>query len=275
MLGAMIKAHGGAVGGAIAAWAAAMGRAALDLVLPPRCLACGAIVAEPRTLCLGCWQGLTFIAEPVCAGCGVPFPVPLPAGSRCAACHARPWRFDRARAALVYDRASRPMILRFKHADRLDLAPAFAGWMARAGSQLLAEADLIAAVPLHRWRLLGRRYNQAAVLAMALGRLAGKPVCPDLLVRRRRTPSQGGLDPGQRRRNVEGAFAVRAAVRARVAGRRVLLVDDVNTTGATLSACAGVLKSAGAAAVDALTLARVPLATEERHVPDATPGGFS
>jgi ComF family protein len=175
----------------------------------------------------------------------------------CAGCIREPPAFDRARAALAYDDASRPLVLGLKHGDQTHAAPAYARWLQRAAGPLLAEADVIAPVPLHRWRLWHRRYNQAALLALALGRAGGVPVVPDLLVRRKRTPSQGGLNRTERRRNVRGAFVVRPGHAARVKGARVLLVDDVLTTGATVSECAKALRRAGAAAVDIAVLARV------------------
>jgi ComF family protein len=204
---------------------------------------------------------VTFLGPPLCRGCGFPFELapaaPAAEGALCAACHADPPAFDRARAVMAYDAGSRGLVLAFKHADRTEAAPPFARWMARAGAELLAEADVIAPVPLHRWRLLARRYNQAALLANQLGRLSGLPVVPDLLVRRRNTPSQGRLSAAGRSRNVAGAFAVHPRHAARVRGRCVLLVDDVLTTGATVAACTRVLRRAGAGQVDVLTLARV------------------
>lgn len=234
-----------------------MARMAVDAVLPPLCLSCGAQVAEPGVLCAECWAKVGFLSAPCCAACGHPFDFDAGPGALCGRCTAEapPWR--RARAVLRYDEHSRPLILRFKHADRLEGAPAFARWMARAGAEMLAEAEIIVPVPLHRWRLLARRYNQAALLALALGRLSGKAVAPDLLLRTRRTEVQGHLGRDERRRNVRGAFAVKPG--AAVAGRTVLLVDDVLTTGATLGECARVLAGAGAAAVDVLTLGRVVL----------------
>jgi ComF family protein len=163
--------------------------------------------------------------------------------------------YDRARAVFRYDDASRGLVLAFKHGDRIDAAPAYARWLARAGGALIEGADLIAPVPLHWTRLFHRRYNQSALLANALARLSGRPAAPDLLRRKRRTPSQGGLGRAERARNVRNAFAVRRGVS--VEGKRVLLVDDVLTTGATVEACAKTLLKSGAAAVDVLTLARV------------------
>ncbi len=156
-----------------------------------------------------------------------------------------------------YDQSSRALVLGFKYADRTEGAAGYGTWLARAGAGLVAEADLIAPVPLHWLRLFNRRFNQAALLAQALGRGAGVPVVADLLLRRRHTPSQGRLSPAQRRRNVAGAFAVKPARKALLEGRRVLLVDDVLTTGATVSACARTLRRGGAGAVDVLVLARV------------------
>jgi ComF family protein len=236
-------------------------RGLLDLQLPPRCLACGAVVAAEAPLCPACWPKLTFLAPPFCACCGLPFAHDLGAGALCGGCAARAPAFQRARAVFRYDDASRGLILAFKHGDRLDAVPAFARWLAGAGAALLAEADLVVPVPLHRRRLFQRRYNQAALLAQALARRGATPVATQLLLRRRNTPSQGHLRASQRRRNVAGAFAVAPGGAARLAGLRVLLVDDVFTTGATLEAAARPLLAAGARQVDCLTLARVVLAS--------------
>ncbi len=183
----------------------------------------------------------------------------MPDGAICGACAQLPPRFDRARAPLIYDDISRAMVLGFKHGDQTHATPAFAGWMARTGASLLAPDSLLVPVPLHRARLFRRRYNQAALLALALGRLTGIAVVPDLLIRRRRTPSQGTLSRDERQRNVRRAFAVRVGCAGMLAGRHVVLVDDVLTTGATAGECAATLKGAGAKAVDVLTLARVNL----------------
>jgi ComF family protein len=228
----------------------------LDIVLPPRCLSCGGSVGEHGQLCASCWAEVSFIAPPVCAACGTPFAFDGGPGALCGACIAARPPYGRARAVMRYDDGARALLLGFKHADRTDRAPALARWMARAGPELLAEADVIVPVPLHRWRLLHRRFNQSALLAHALGRIAGTPVAAGLLCRRRNTPPQGTLTRAQREDNVSGAFQVRAGQAVRVAGRRVLLVDDVLTTGATATACTEALLEAGARRVDLLMLAR-------------------
>lgn len=233
------------------------GIAVLDALLPPQCLSCRAIVDRPGRLCAACWRGMTFIAPPWCECCGLPFAVQAGPGMLCGDCIAGPRAFRHARAVLRYDDASRGPILAFKHGDRTDAAPAFARWILPVLGPLLDEADLVAAVPLHRWRLWRRRYNQAALLAQWLGRHGGREVVPDLLVRRRATPPQGHLSRAERARNVAGAFRVADRHRARVKGRRILLVDDVFTTGATVEACCRALRKAGASHVDVACLARV------------------
>lgn len=238
-------------------WALAVARSALDLVLPPLCLSCKAVVAEPGSLCAQCWSKITFLAPPHCAACGHPLEIDLGPDALCGACVEDPFPFRRARAVFRYDDASKSLILRFKHADRLEGAHAFARWMARAGAQLIEQADMIVPVPLHRWRLWSRRYNQAAILALGLGEQARRPVETGVLTRPRKTPPQGRLGRADRARNVRGAFAVPDAARAKIQGKSILLVDDVMTTGATLATCTDALKRAGAAHVDVLTLARV------------------
>lgn len=225
----------------------------LDILLPPRCLGCGEGLAGHGRLCAACWSGLAFITEPCCAACGYPFELSMPGGGLCGACTARrpPWR--RGRSALVYDDASRDLVLAFKRGDRTELAVPLAAMMVQAGGALLADCELVLPVPLHRGRLFARRFNQSALLSRAIARAGGLDHAPDLLVRVRATASQGGLDRRRRHSNVRGAFRLRRPVE----GRRVLLVDDVLTTGATAAAATRVLLAGGAAAVDVLTLARV------------------
>ncbi len=236
---------------------APLARSVLNAVLPVRCMACGTTVTDEGALCATCWDTLRFLGPPACACCGYPFEYEAPEQSLCAACVRGLPHYDRARAVFAYDDASRSLILSFKHADHTHQAPAFGRWLARAGNELLCDVDLIVPVPLHRWRLLSRRYNQSALLAQALGREAGKPVAVDLMTRRRRTQPQGRMSRSARIRNVRAAFAVRDSWQERLQESRILLLDDVLTTGATVEECARVLKRGGAASVDVLTLARV------------------
>ena len=225
----------------------------LDVVFPPQSIDGGPALAGG--LSPAAWSRIAWLDGPVCDGCGAPFEYDL--GVRCAACLARPRAFDRARAACLYDETSREPILKLKHADRTDLAPLMARWLSRAARDLLAEADAIAPVPLHPSRLLSRRYNQAAEIARPLSRLSGVPYLPDALVRRRATDSQGGKSGSGRKRNVAAAFEVPPGRARLVAGKRVLLIDDVLTTGATAEGCARALKAAGAVRVDVAVVARV------------------
>ncbi len=212
-------------------------------------------------MCPACWRELTFVAAPVCQVCGFGLLAEGagvgPAGDACGACASSPPRFDRARAMLAYDEASRPIIIAYKRASRLEATPLLTRWLQAAGRDLLQDADIIAPTPLHWRRLLGRRYNQAAELARRLAKSENIAYAPDLLRRTRATRSQAGLSPSGRRRNLTGAFKLNEQWRERISGRRILLVDDVFTTGATVERCAAVLKRGGADAVDVVTIARV------------------
>lgn len=230
---------------------------ALDFLLPPRCIATGETVAAHGTLSPAFWAQLTFIEEPCCARCGAPFTFQSSQGALCAPCMESPPVFDAARAALLYTDASRKLVVDFKYADKLHAVDTFAPWLLRAGAGLIAKADCLIPVPLHPRRLWARRYNQSALLAQAIGARAGKAVIEDGLLRLRHTPQQKGLSRAERLRNVKGAFAVNPRRLQNIAGARVLLIDDVLTTGATLNVCARALKDAHAATVDVLTLARV------------------
>lgn len=238
--------------------------AGIDLLLPPRCLACGEIVEAPGTFCPPCWSTLRFITPPICEACGLPFELPQPVGALCAACLAKPPRFS-ARAAFAYEGAARDVVLGLKHADRPHLAADMATQMVRTAGDWVTDG-VIVPVPLHRWRLWKRGYNQAAELAKALARRSGAPILVDALVRHRPTPSSQGLNPSERRRNVRGAFRVAERAKPRIAGRCIILVDDVFTTGATADACARMLLRAGAGSVKLLTLARVVRPADARHI---------
>ena len=235
-----------------------MGRAALDLLFPPLCMMCRKPVGEPGALCPDCWKNVSFIDGPACTSCGLPFEFDAGADTRCATCLANPPAFDRACSVMRYDEFSKGPILALKRADRHDVVPAFARWLERAGRDLITDADVIVPVPLHPVRLWTRRFNQSALLAQALARRARKPYEPLALKRTRSTPSQGEMPSAKaRRKNVRGAFRVEANRAAAVKARKVLLIDDVLTTGATVDACARALKRAGASKVAVLTLARV------------------
>ncbi len=235
-------------------------KAVVDLLLPPHCPTCDAAVDAAHGLCPECFARTGFVTEPCCITCGVPFASAEQAGPDrlCDPCKTEAPPFRRARAALRYDGQAKRLILPFKHADRIELAATLAPMMMRAGALLVREADLLVPVPLHRRRLRTRRYNQAAVLARALGRLSGRPVLPDGLARVRPTAPLGTMTASARRAEMDDAVVVRRSRRDRIAGRRVLLVDDVLTSGATAAACARALLHGGADSVDVLAAARVP-----------------
>jgi ComF family protein len=245
----------GAEHGAARAVCKAALRAAQDLIFPHHAFDLGHRTASPGLSADG-WAKVRFLEAPVCDGCGAPFEFDPGPAVRCPACEAQPRAFSRARAACLYDDASRDLILQFKHADRVDLGRLFSLWVGRAAADLIAEADVIAPVPMPALRLIRRRYNQAAEIARPLARRTGIAYAPGVL-QRRAGESQAGRSGAGRRRNVAGAFAAAKGARGRIEGRRVLLIDDVLTTGATAEACARALLKAGAKAVDLAVVARV------------------
>ena len=233
------------------------GRLALDVALPPLCPSCREPLGDGVGLCARCWSKVSFIEPPYCARLGIPFTYDPGPGLLSMEAIADPPAYDRARAALRYDDIARALVLTFKYGDRLDLAPMMGRWMARAGHELLAEADALIPVPLHWRRLWARRFNQSAALARAVSALCGVSVNDGALKRVRATPQQVGLSKTERAGNVQGAFRVPAEQKPHVAGKRVVLIDDVLTSGATADTCARALLRAGAAHVDVLVFARV------------------
>lgn len=228
-----------------------------DLILPPRCPVTGEIVPTQGTVAPKAWEGLGFISDPQCTCCGMPFEVEVEKGGLCGPCLAEPKTYNRARAALIYNDASRAMILAFKHGDQTHLTRAFLPWLKQGAAELIESDTVLVPVPLHWSRLLKRRYNQAALLAAGLARSEKLPHWPAALQRERRTPPQGHLTRSEREKNVRAAFRVNKKYTQRITGRNIILVDDVYTTGATISECAKILYAAGAARVDVLALARV------------------
>ena len=227
------------------------------LLFPPSCPSCRRLVAEPFTLCGACWPKLRFIERPWCEVLGTPFSHEMGEGILSADAIANPPPFSRARSAVSYTGVARQMVQNLKFGDRTELAPTMACWMMRAGGEMVAGADAVVPVPLHRGRFFRRRFNQSAELARALCALSGRPFLPDAVARVRATRQQVGLGARAREDNMRGAFLVPPAAEISIRGRRIVLVDDVYTTGATVSAVTRALRRAGAAEVDVLTFARV------------------
>lgn len=229
----------------------------LNLLFPPRCIACGAMTDAAHGLCVSCFTSLRLISHPQCDCCGLPFESdPLMEGALCGLCIGEMPLYSKARSAFVYDDTSRSMITQFKYSDRVERARSYGAWLARAGTEAIANSDVIIPVPLHIIRMLHRRYNQAALLAFALSDRIGLDVWPDGLLRVRHTPPQASLDRAARLENVKLAFAINPRYADALAGKRILLIDDVMTTGATIVACTKALLGAQVAQVNVLTLAR-------------------
>jgi ComF family protein len=228
----------------------------LDFALPPRCPGCGAITGLQHSFCVDCWRALDFLAEPCCVRCGLPFAYAQGDGVECGSCISAPPAFDRLRAAVAYGPIARQVALKLKYGGRPGVAETLARLLQRQMSGFPDDA-LIAPVPLHRWRIWKRGYNQAALIASALARHGGRPLTLDLLERIKPTPSMRGLGRRERALAVRGAFRVRREHKDALGGRSVLLVDDVYTSGATANACARALKKAGAGQVNIICWARV------------------
>ena len=229
-------------------------RQMLGWALPPRCAGCGVPVGADHRFCADCWTALRFLGPPWCAACNRPFAFDRGAGALCGACLSQLPRHGGVRAAVAYGPVARALALRLKYGGRI----AFAETMARQMIRLLpADADLLIPVPLHRWRIWTRGFNQAALIAAAVSRLADVPHDRTALIRKRRTAPLRRLGGRQRARMVKGAFALSGGARDRLRGASIVLVDDVYTSGATADACTRVLLGAGAASVTILCWARV------------------
>ena len=230
------------------------------MLLPSRCIVTGEVVEGQGMISPAAWGALNFIGDPLCYRCGFPFDFDTGAKGKdnlCAGCQKSPPVYYRARAALVYDDASRNIILAFKHADQTQSAPVFTPWLSRVGKEIFEEADYLVPVPLHRWRIWRRRYNQAAILAKYLSKDVKISHMLDAIGRCRATVTQGHLQARERSKNVKNAFVVNSKCLERIKGKNIVLIDDVYTTGATVNECTKVLLKNGAARVDVLTLARV------------------
>ncbi len=230
---------------------------ALDFILPPLCISCRTIVQEHHGLCAKCWSGVGFIQPPICNQLGFPLPFDEGAGTVSAAAVAMDPHFDHARSVAGYDGVMRDLIHHFKYYGQMESRNIFGRWLAMASHEFIGKADVIIPVPLYRRKLFARRFNQAAILADSLGEETGIGVDAYILNRVKNTRQQVGLSALQRRQNVAGAFAVEQQDKILLKGKRVILVDDVFTTGSTANACARVLKKAGVVQVDLVTLARV------------------
>jgi ComF family protein len=228
----------------------------LNLVLPPRCPMTGELVGAHGTIDPSYWSTLTFAHSPLCTSCGLTFPHEVETDMVCGACLQTPPPYHSARSILRYDDASAAMILKFKHTDGTTLTPVFRQWMMRHRDHF-ENADLIIPVPLHRWRLLKRRYNQAALLGAALSSITQIPHAAHLLRRTRHTPSQGRKSKAERQDNIKAAFAVPEKYHLILKDKRIILIDDVYTSGATIHECTRVLLKHGASDVQVLTLAKV------------------
>jgi ComF family protein len=233
-----------------------LARRAGDFLFPPVCPGCGRLQARHGAVCQQCWQSIAFIERPYCEVLGSPFSHDLGSGILSAEAIANPPDFDRLRSACAFNGTARNLVHALKYNDRTELGPMMALWMARAGSELLRDCDAIVPVPLHPLRLISRKFNQAAELAGALSRHTGKPMLASAVRRTRNTRHQVGLGRTGRDDNVRGAFSIGASDALELAGRHLLIVDDVYTTGATVSAMARALRRAGASRIDVLTFAR-------------------
>ena len=228
----------------------------LDIVYPPHCISCGVDIDKNGNVCAKCWGDISFITDPQCNVCGFPFDFEMQEGSICAGCTKNMPHFSKARAVFLYDDSSYRMITSFKYNDRVENRLAYARWMVRAGAGMLHEADLIIPVPLHFFKLIMRQYNQAALLAHELAKIVDKQVLANAITRKKYTKTQAVFSHKGRFKNIKGAFQINPKYQNLIANKKILLVDDVITTGATANECAKILLKSGAGRVELLTLAK-------------------
>lgn len=227
----------------------------LNIIIPPRCLSCGSMTEESGMLCQNCWKNISFISKPFCECCGFPFEYDI-GEALCAGCIKESKPFDNARSAFRYNEDSRKLITSYKYSDKTYGTESFARMMLRVAGDLVSEADIISSVPLHRLRLLSRKYNQSALLANKIAKISNRTAMHDILFRKKNSKPQASLPRNERMKNVKGVFAINDKYKEFIKGKKIMLVDDVMTTGATVNECARLLKKSGAEKVFVLTLAR-------------------
>jgi len=228
------------------------GKIILNFLLPPHCPICHEKVIEPHAICGMCFSKLHFIGDNVCSVCGAP--LPLKGSKICGQCLQKKPAFNKAKSTLIYNETSKKLILPFKHSDHLELAPLIAKWMILCGKDLIQNRDIIMPVPLHKRRLFKRKYNQSAILSKIIAKQFCKDYQPSILQRIKNTPTQGHLNFKMRQKNIKGVFSVVNS--NKITDKKILLIDDVYTSGATLNECAKVLIKSGAKQVDCLTFCR-------------------
>lgn len=228
----------------------------MNLLLPPRCISCGELVNDVGSLCGKCWAEIDFINEPLCISCGYPLEPTAGKNSICGHCIMEEPPYKAGRSVFCYNDKSKSLILDFKYSDKIQSAKRYATWMLNSAKDLIEDSDYIVPVPLHWRRLVERRYNQAAIISNEIAKISGKKVLSQGLIRKKYTPPQVSLTRKQRLKNVKGAFAVNPRLAERIKGKKLVLVDDVMTTGATINECVEILNKAGAAAVFVVTLGR-------------------
>jgi ComF family protein len=238
-------------------WAKSVLRVATDLIYPPQCAGCGQATADPHAFCASCWTSFRFLTRPFCERYGTPFQTDLGGVILSPRAIADPPVFERARSAVLYDGIAAELVKRLKFGDDMQLVRPISKLMLQAGAELLADCDCLVPVPVHRWRLFQRQFNQAAELAKPLSKASGKPLLLDVLNKVKRTPPQASLPRDQRKENLQGAFRVAQRRSSMIEGKRILLIDDVITTASTANACARNLLRAGAGSVDVLAFAVV------------------